>query len=99
MARDQGDMARRPERVVIVDAEDPMTEIHGQFVWLEEHERVLAEVRRAAYAEGYDAGVSAGRADLRIVARRRRSPMERARLGVLAVLVLVALLMLPVLIP
>ena len=99
MARDQEGMARRPERVVIVDAEDPMTEIHGQFVWLEEHERVLAEAREAAYAEGYDAGLSAGRAELQVVARRRRSTTQRARLTVLAVVVLVVLLMLPVLLP
>ncbi len=46
------DKLDRPDRVIILDADNPMTEIRGRFVWLEEHARVVEAARRAAYAEG-----------------------------------------------
>lgn len=35
MSRDHDEVVKRPERVVILDSDDPMTEIHGRFVWIE----------------------------------------------------------------
>lgn len=46
----------RPKRVVIVDADNPMEEIHGEFFWREDHERALAAEREAAYRDGYEHG-------------------------------------------
>lgn len=37
----------RPKRVVIVDAENPLQEIHGEFFWREDHERIMARERTA----------------------------------------------------
>jgi len=48
----------RPKRVVIVDADNPMEEIHGEFFWREDHERALAEARDAAFRDGYAQGWS-----------------------------------------
>ena len=31
----------RPDRVIVLDADNPMTEIRGRFVWVEEHMRVV----------------------------------------------------------
>src|SRR5690348_9573962 len=59
VSRDHDELAPRPERVIILDADDPMTEIHGKFVWQEEHERVVDAVSRQAYADGYRAGLQA----------------------------------------
>jgi hypothetical protein len=42
--------------VVILDADNPMTEIRGRFVWVEEHARVVDAARGAAYAEGLGMG-------------------------------------------
>ena len=94
MARDQGDAVRRPDRVVIVDADDPMTEIQGEFVWLEEHRRAIADARETAYAEGY----AAGRAtvdEVRLYVRRARSRRWVA-IAMIAPVVLLFVLMLPV---
>lgn len=49
----------RPKRVVIVDADNPMEEVHGEFFWREDHERALAEAREAAYRDGYEHGFNA----------------------------------------
>ena len=98
MSRDHDELARRPERVIILDADDPMTEIHGRFVWQEEHDRVVDEVRRQAYAEGYEAGRAEALAasPAPITYRRRRGLTDHARLAVLVLLGLLVLLMLPV---
>jgi hypothetical protein len=42
--------------VIILDADNPMTEIRGRFVWVEEHARVVEAARGAAYAEGLGMG-------------------------------------------
>jgi hypothetical protein len=63
----------RPKRVVIVDADNPLREIHGEFFWREDHERALAIERERAFREGYERGVLDGtRSAPTIVVRRRR---------------------------
>lgn len=46
----------RPKRVVIVDAENPMEEIHGEFFCREDHERLLADARAESFRNGYGRG-------------------------------------------
>ncbi|SFC97158.1 hypothetical protein SAMN04487968_11731 [Nocardioides terrae] len=46
----------RPSRVVIVDADNPLVEIQGEFFWREDHEAALAAARAEAYRSGYRAG-------------------------------------------
>jgi len=62
----------RPKRVVIVDADNPMEEIHGEFFWREDHERALASAREAAYREGYEHGFTAAAAGTQVIAVRHR---------------------------
>lgn len=96
MARDD-DVSQRPERVVIVDADDPMREIHGRFVWADEHERVVDEVRRRAFAEGFEAGLrDRPSKPVEIRLRRRRTAWSYVTMAVLIMLGLLLLLMLPV---
>ena len=89
------DVSKRPERVIILDAEDPMTEIHGRFVWQDEHDRVVKEVRERAFADGFALGLQRRALDVR---GRRRVPRlsTLARVGILLLLALLVLLMLPV---
>jgi hypothetical protein len=82
---------RRPARVVVVDADNPLEEIHGEFFWREDHERIVAAEREAAFNEGFRLGLSRSRVFLqhrRSWARRRglRGLVVRA----LAVLVIAA---------
>ena len=69
----------RPKRVVVVDAENPLREISGDFYWLEDHERILAQAREAAYARGYADGVAAAahRWPRTVVVRYRRGRLRR----------------------
>lgn len=100
MSRDHDEVAKRPERVVILDADDPMTEVHGRFVWLEEHERVLDEARRQAYVDGYDAAcreLAAQPQALNITLARRR-PMLSLRAAIFALAAICLLLAAPVLV-
>ena len=65
----------RPKRVVILDADNPMEEIQGEFFWREDHERALADARDAAYREGYAQGFAdASQASTRVAFRVRRRP-------------------------
>lgn len=48
----------RPKHVVIVDADNPMKEIHGEFFWREDHEQILAAERESAYQRGFTDGAS-----------------------------------------
>lgn len=50
----------RPSRVIIVDADNPMVEVNGEFFWREDHEALLAAARRDAYETGYREGHRAG---------------------------------------
>lgn len=48
--------ASRPKRVVIVDADNPLVEVQGEFFWREDHDAALAAARTEAYRSGYRAG-------------------------------------------
>lgn len=94
---DHDELSKRPDRVIILDAEDPMTEVHGRFVWQDEHERVVDEVRRQAFAEGYQAGArDQGPASVRVDVRPARTMSQRVGILVLVLLALLVLLMLPI---
>lgn len=79
---------RRPTRVVVVDADNPMEEVRGEFYWREDHERTLAAARDDAYRAGYaDGQAAASRRPLpalvRVrVVRRRRLVLRAAMLFV-----------------
>ena len=80
----------RPKRVVIVDADNPMEEIHGEFFWREDHERALVDARDASFRDGYTHGwADASRGSSRVTLRLRRRPRHRI-LRVLLLLVAVA---------
>ena len=101
MSKDE--IQRRPERVIILDADDPMTEVTGRFVWQEEHERLVEEARRAAFEAGFHAGSREARrtphqGTLRVEVRRHRSFPGRLWRGLLVVALLCLLLTLPVLV-
>ena len=89
--------SKRPKRVIIVDAENPLEEIHGEFFWREDHEVLLAAARDEAFrsgrAEGYREGYGVGWADSarqqtpqRFVVTRRRSLMGWVRLIIVLML-------------
>jgi hypothetical protein len=85
----------RPDRVIILDADNPMTEIRGRFVWVEEHVRVVESARRAAYAEGFADGCTLV-ANSRRAARCPRTLRSRARRALVLGLLVLTVLMLPV---
>ena len=77
----------RPKRVVIVDADNPLREIHGEFFWREDHERALAEAQERAFREGYERGcrdASAGTPTIVVKRRRPRTVRVVASLAILA---------------
>ncbi len=89
----------RPERVIVVDADDPLREIHGAFVWQDEHERVVAEARAQAYAEGFAAGqhrLDSSSAPVTVVLKRSRRPLWWLKACLAAVFVVFVVLMLVV---
>jgi len=101
MARSDDEIQRRPERVIILDADDPMTEIEGRFVWQEEHDRVVEEVRRQAFADGYSAGQRDAQAQpspVQVEFRRRRTLAWPIKIAILALAVICLLLVLPVIV-
>ena len=102
MALSDDEIRRRPERVIIVDADDPMTEIEGRFVWQEEHDRVVEEVRRRAFAEGYSAGqrdaAQAQPSSVQIKFHRRRGLAWPLKIAILVLAVICLLLVLPVIV-
>jgi hypothetical protein len=100
MSRSNDGLEGRPERVIIVDADDPMKEIHGRFVWQEEHDRVVDDVRREAYTQGYSAGhrdgVAEARVPVRVEFRRGRGLASRLVLALVVLAALCLLLSLPI---
>lgn len=89
---------RRPKRVIMVDAENPLEEIQGEFFWREDHEALLTAARDQAYRAGHDAGYSSGYragwsdatrqgAPHTVVVRRRRSFLGWVRLSIVLLLV------------
>jgi hypothetical protein len=83
----------RPKRVVIVDADNPLQEVHGEFFWREDHERIVADERNSSYLEGYRRGLEAAThsapATIKLQATRPRL-FRRAVVRALALLVLAA---------
>lgn len=72
----------RPKRVVIVDADNPLVEVRGEFFWREDHDAVVAAARDAAYRSGYRAGWNDGVAQtLTKAVTPRRRPSTRERIG------------------
>ena len=101
MARSDDEIQRRPERVIILDADDPMTEIAGRFVWQEEHDRVVEEVRRQAFADGYSAGQRDALAQpsmVQVEFRRRRGLAGPIKIAIVALAVICLSLVLPVIV-
>ncbi|WP_370617679.1 hypothetical protein [Mumia sp. Pv 4-285] len=85
---------KRPDRVIILDANDPMVEIEGRIVWQEEHDRVVEETRLAAYRDGYDAGWrDAAARPVTVEVKRRLSAVGWFWTIVLAVGLLIILIM------
>ncbi len=72
-----GQLPARPKHVVVVDAENPMAEVSGEFYWREDHEEIVAAARDAAYREGYAAGRSAAIATAPDLVRYRRPSRVR----------------------
>jgi hypothetical protein len=65
----------RPKHVVIVDAENPLAEIQGEFYWREDHEQIVARERQSAYQAGYGEGwTAASQASAPLWMRVRRRP-------------------------
>ena len=62
----------RPKRVVIVDADNPMEEIHGEFFWREDHEKIVEQERRSAYEAGVRDGSGSRARQINVVVRQRR---------------------------
>ncbi len=94
----------RPKRVVVVDADNPLVEVHGEFYWREDHDRLVAAARDRGWQDGYAAGFIAGSRS-QDVARRQPAPVQRVvlwrrpslvrRLIAWAVLVVVVTVLLP----
>ena len=87
---------QRPRRVVVVDADDPLVEVRGEFFWREDHERLLSSVRELAYRDGFEQGFAAGTSRQRSLVyrmrvRRRAGLFARALAAVVAVAFLVSL--------
>lgn len=84
---------RRPKRVVVVDAENPLREIHGEFFWREDHDRIVAKEWEDAFRQGYADGYAAARSaqvHSLVVRRRRRRGIGSPLLFVLALLIAVS---------
>lgn len=84
--------SNRPKRVVVVDADNPLIEIHGEFFWREDHDALVAAAREAAFREGYDAGrrnAPRENSGQTVVFRRRLPMLARARRVVWRLLLLV----------
>jgi hypothetical protein len=82
----------RPKRVVVVDAENPLVEISGDFYWLEDHDKIVAQARDSAYAQGYADGIAAAaqRWPRTVVVRYRHSRLRRAFVTVVVSFIVLA---------
>jgi hypothetical protein len=80
----------RPKNVVVVDAENPLVEVHGEFFWREDHEVLLAAAREQAFRDGFREGYASGQMPAksqRVVlrARPRRRWLTRLLLAILVI--------------
>jgi hypothetical protein len=86
---------RRPSRVVIVDADNPMVEVKGEFFWREDHDAIIATERQRAYQAGYNAGwtsaITRSQGSRLFVLRRRRTTLRRVRRLVVGIVLLAML--------
>lgn len=84
----------RPKRVIIVDAEDPMREIRGEFFWREDHERILAAERQEAFNRGYAEGLVVGQRQTpaQVVYWRRGMTLRRTAFRLFALFLIAAFL-------
>jgi len=83
----------RPKRVVIVDADNPLQEISGEFFWREDHDRIVADAREAAYKGGFDRGFESGRRSSPqtiLIRRRRGRPLARLLIMTALIVALIA---------
>jgi hypothetical protein len=82
----------RPKNVVIVDAENPLVEVQGEFFWREDHDAIVLAAREDAYRRGYADGWNEGtrpQPSAQLVLRRRAPLLVRLlRRGVAALLVI-----------
>jgi hypothetical protein len=82
----------RPKNVVIVDAENPLIEVQGEFFWREDHDAIVSAAREDAYRRGYaDGWNGAARPEppAQLILRRRAPLLVRLlRRGVAALLVI-----------
>jgi hypothetical protein len=87
------DEPRRPKHVVVVDAENPLDEISGEFYWREDHEQIVAQERETAYAQGFaDATAAAHQPPVQITLRVRRGGLYRVVLRLVLVFIVLAFL-------
>jgi hypothetical protein len=56
----EGTEPRRPKRVIVVDADNPLVEVHGEFFWREDHDQLVTAARNEGWAEGYQRGFADG---------------------------------------
>jgi hypothetical protein len=81
----------RPKNVVIVDAENPLVEVHGEFFWREDHDAIVSAAREDAYRRGYADGwdeAARPQPPAQLVLRRRPPLLLRLlRRGMAALLV------------
>lgn len=91
----------RPTRVVIVDADNPLQEIRGEFFWREDHERIVASEVQASYLDGYREGfeAAAGIPAATLVVRPRLGRRVRRMAVRVLVLVVFAAFVIDVLVP
>lgn len=82
----------RPKHVVVLDADNPLREIHGEFFWREDHEEIVAAAREAAYREGFAAGHRAALPGAVMVVRKARRSVSSWFVRGLVLLVTVAFL-------
>lgn len=74
----------RPKRVVIVDADNPLEEVRGEFFWREDHERIVENERRTAYEQGMRDALRAS-PPRRVTYRVRRRFGWRLKIGLLLI--------------
>ena len=86
---------RRPKRVVVVDADNPLVEIHGEFFWREDHDVLIAAARDEGYRDGYAAAWSdatrQAAAPQTFILHRRLSLFARVRRVLLGLMLVVGL--------
>lgn len=87
------DGSTKPKRVVIVDADNPLEEIQGEFFWREDHDRLVEAARAEGFKSGYASATREAeklRRDSRVVRLRRRPSPVRCVIWLLVAVAVVA---------